>query len=672
MTSIAQSRRRISGTGVAVRDGLASSNGRVGLIALVAALITLGFAVWLKVDLRRQVQIRMPLSNAANRLDAAIQTSLAALQDWALRRDEGAKTLRAEVWQTRIIPAVEALEAVARDVRAESSRTEIAALAADLRVLQVHQRWLQDTLHAPGNEPARFVYQQEMLNIVEPIRSSLDVILRVRPAGFSREQLLELSGYRIRIAGIEMASLAYLADGSAVNRDRLQRQLTDAARWHQQIDLDAPKADPDLLELAQLAVSEFRPLVAAAHHMMALRSRPNWRKTAAYLHQVMPLVDRIRAASSSLADSQTKAALRASRTVNLGTSVVVILSIIVGILAASGLYYSFRLEHQMQQIASKAKMLGQYAIEAPLGRGGMGEVYRARHALLRRPTAIKLLRASNAIDPQAQARFRQEVQLTSQLTHPNTVQVFDYGRTPEGVFYYAMELLEGVTLEELVRQTGPVPPARIVFMLSQVCGSLSEAHERRLLHRDLKPSNIMLTNRAGQHDLVKVLDFGLAAPIGSARAAKTLVGTPSYVAPEVIDDPSTASPCADIYALGAVAYFLLTGTEMFVADDVDAILSAHREVVPERPSVRLGRVVPERLEALVLTCLEKDPRQRPASAEHVGRLLRQCVDTPWTVDDAKAWWSDFGDALDAETQASPADAPQLDGLEIERSLSTRS
>ena len=187
---------------------------------------------------------------------------------------------------------------------------------------------------------------------------------------------------------------------------------------------------------------------------------------------------------------------------------VIALASLMGILSAGSLFVSLRLRRQVQDVMARAKRLGQYEIEKKVGQGGMGEVYLAHHAMLRRPTAIKLLRAENSQDVRAQTRFQREVQLTSQLTHPNTIEIFDYGRTPTGIFYYAMEYVDGFTLDALVSLAGPVDPHRVVHILIQTCGSLQEAHERGILHRDVKPSNIMLTRRGGICDTVKILDFG--------------------------------------------------------------------------------------------------------------------------------------------------------------------
>jgi hypothetical protein len=288
-----------------------------------------------------------------------------------------------------------------------------------------------------------------------------------------------------------------------------------------------------------------------------------------------------------------------------------------------------------------ARRLGQYTLLERLGEGGMGVVYRAQHALLRRPTAVKLLRQSGHGD--SIQRFEREVQLMAELTHPNTVAVYDYGRTGDGVFYYAMEYLEGIDLEGLVAVGGPQPPARVVHLLHQVCGSLEEAHQRGLIHRDIKPANLFLCSGRSEPDTVKVLDFGLVKESTKAEpqltADNTMLGTPLYMSPEAFVSPETIDARSDLYSLGAVAYLLLTGTPVFSASTAIEVCAKHMHAEPDSPSVRLGRELSPDLEALVLSCLSKTPEQRPRSALALRAALSACrLEDTWGANEAAAWW----------------------------------
>jgi serine/threonine-protein kinase len=304
----------------------------------------------------------------------------------------------------------------------------------------------------------------------------------------------------------------------------------------------------------------------------------------------------------------------------------------------------------LQQRVREAMQLGNYTLEQKLGEGGMGIVYRARHAMLRRGTAVKLLPPEKAGE-QAVARFEREVQLTARLTHPNTVTVFDYGRTPEGVFYYAMELLEGASLEEIVSLDGAQPPARVVHVLEQVAGALSEAHGIGLIHRDIKPANIFLCEQGGEPDVPKVLDFGLVKEVRGAgdvglTQADAITGTPLYMSPESIRDPSTMDGRSDLYALGAVGYFLLTGGHVFEAQTLVEVCGHHLHSAPVPPSQRPGLTVPPDLEAVLLDCLAKEPSRRPESAATLRQRLRSCQDFGgWSEGAAREWWTERSASL---------------------------
>lgn len=315
-----------------------------------------------------------------------------------------------------------------------------------------------------------------------------------------------------------------------------------------------------------------------------------------------------------------------------------------------------RLKREAQRAEIEAQQLGQYTLERKLGAGAMGVVYKGHHSMLRRPTAIKMLDLDKVNDASIQ-RFEREVQITCQLNHPNTVAIYDYGRTPQGVFYYAMEYLDGINLQALVEKYGPQSEARVVHILTQICGSLYEAHSLGLVHRDIKPANIMLNRRGGESDVVKVLDFGLVKAIDDQKqagmtAANSLTGTPLYMAPEAIQAPNSVDARSDLYAVGAAGYFLLTGRPVFEAGSIVELCQQHIDAVPVPPSQRLGKPVSSELEHALLACLEKSRAKRPATARDLAILLARCPAAgKWTQEEADAWW---GRHERSQTQTSPA------------------
>jgi serine/threonine protein kinase len=314
----------------------------------------------------------------------------------------------------------------------------------------------------------------------------------------------------------------------------------------------------------------------------------------------------------------------------------------------------------------EGQRVGQYRLEARLGEGGMGTVYRASHALLRRPTAIKLLREDRRREKDL-ARFEREVQLTSQLTHPNTIAIYDYGLTPEGAFYYAMEHVEGVTLQALIGAVGPLPPSRVIHILQQILGSLAEAHDVGLIHRDIKPANIMLCERGGVADVVKVLDFGLVKRLSPPDSEKDLsgtdnfAGTPLYMAPESVTNPKHLDARSDLYSVAAVGYFLLTATPVFQGKTAVDTITQHLKATPVSPSERLGRPVAADLERVLLGALAKLPEDRPDNARDFAQMLDTCADAHvWRAQDSRMWWRTHGAAVtdlalaDAATETSAA------------------
>jgi eukaryotic-like serine/threonine-protein kinase len=314
-----------------------------------------------------------------------------------------------------------------------------------------------------------------------------------------------------------------------------------------------------------------------------------------------------------------------------------------------------RVIYGLHREIARAKRLGAYVLGVKIGEGGMGEVFLAEHALLKRPAAVKLLLPDRA-GPENIARFEREVRLTAQLTHPNTVAVYDYGRSPDGTFYYAMEFLDGMSLDALVDRFGPQPPGRVIQILLQAVGALTEAHALGLIHRDIKPANILFCQRGGLPDVAKLVDFGLVKNIsGEADLAlthgNTLTGTPLYISPEAIVDPGNVTHCADIYGLGGVAYYLLTAHPPFAGRNLMDICAQHLHSVPLPPSDRSGLPIPSSLDALVLRCLAKSPAERPDVARLHEELL-QCAaaSPPWTAAEARAWWKSWTEEAKASSR----------------------
>ena len=318
---------------------------------------------------------------------------------------------------------------------------------------------------------------------------------------------------------------------------------------------------------------------------------------------------------------------------------------LLGISSAAILVFTLivaRLRREAQKAAIEAKQLGQYVLDKKLGAGGMGVVYKGHHAMMRRPTAIKMLNV-DLVNNESIQRFEREVQITCQLNHPNTIAVYDYGRTPEGVFYYAMEFLDGIDLQVLVEKYGPQSESRVIHILTQICGSLFEAHSQGLVHRDIKPANIMLNRRGTEPDLIKVLDFGLVKALDekkqSGLTSGGLTGTPLYMSPEAIQSPNSVDTRSDIYAVGAVGYFLLTGQPVFSSSSLVELCRQHVSQNPDPPSRRLGRSVSAALENALLACLEKNRAKRPQTARDLALMLSKAPTAKtWSLDEADAWW----------------------------------
>jgi hypothetical protein len=322
--------------------------------------------------------------------------------------------------------------------------------------------------------------------------------------------------------------------------------------------------------------------------------------------------------------------------------------------AALAIYGSFLLNGLRTQL-HEARKFGRYQLVTKLGEGGMGEVYLAEHQLLKRPCALKLIKPGAGSDAIALARFEREVQSAARLAHPNTIEIYDYGHTDDGTFYYVMEYLQGLSLAELVHQAGPLPPGRVIYLFRQVCAGLAEAHRLGLVHRDMKPANVFVAVRGGETDVAKVLDFGLVKLMREPRAAAlssemTVSGTPQYMAPEQAMADRSLDARADIYALGAMMYYALAARPPFSGENAFAVMMAHSRD-PVIPPSKFRPDIPEDLERVVLLCLAKKAADRFQDVKSLGKALAACVSAAdWDSEKADRWWA-------GKIQSDAADSP---------------
>lgn len=319
--------------------------------------------------------------------------------------------------------------------------------------------------------------------------------------------------------------------------------------------------------------------------------------------------------------------------------------LLTALVAAVAAVFGTHLINALRREAFEAKQIGQYRLLSPLGKGGMGEVYLAEHRMLKRPCAVKLIRPEQAGNPRVLARFEREVQMTARLSHWNTVEIYDYGRTDDGTFFYVMEFLPGLSLEDLLERYGPLPPERVVHLLRQTCQALREAHSIGLIHRDIKPGNIFVAQRGGVYDVAKLLDFGLVKPVTEIPSDRLTMdgavsGTPLFMSPEQSRGLTNLDARSDIYSLGAVAYMLITGHPPFERGNPLEIMIAHARDEATPPS-SLQPDMPLDLENVILQCLAKKPEDRYQNADSLEAALSACdAADRWTQSRAAEWWQE--------------------------------
>jgi serine/threonine-protein kinase len=373
---------------------------------------------------------------------------------------------------------------------------------------------------------------------------------------------------------------------------------------------------------------------------------PNTWQRAAIVIGLLSIAPLVGLVVTAIVDGDTGAVLAADTRVFIETTLAVVLAAVAAITGV-------RTINALRDEVLRARQLGQYKLKRLLGAGGMGEVYLAEHLLMKRPCAIKVIRPEKAGDPKVLARFEREVQATAKLSHWNTVDIFDYGRAADGTFYYVMEYLPGMSLLDLVRHSGTLPPARALHLIRQTCNALAEAHDLGLVHRDIKPANIFAAIRGGRHDVAKLLDFGLAKPLTTVDGSQitqegAITGSPLFMSPEQAIGDRDPDARSDIYALGGVLYFLLTGRAPFDDENPLKVLIAHAHEPPPPPS-QFHPGVPDDVEMIVMRCLQKNPLDRYQSAAEMAAAIEECDDYGrWTRDDARNWWLEKIAASSAE------------------------
>ncbi|MEM9190424.1 MAG: serine/threonine-protein kinase [Myxococcota bacterium] len=645
------------------------------VVGLVLSIAILALTVWFSSQLKKQAELLSPASQMAALVDADISRSIAALRGYLAYGDPRFIEERRRIW-VDIERSYEDFEAIARPQLPPVQQDNLTLFRARLNQLK-HVQWaIEDVAHTPGNEPARRNYEAQ----IHPIRTSILQTFRqsigaVR-AEFANDAELSfrLVVFHAQFMTMDTTLADYVQDPTALHLQDFEQQALELDRSMDALEATLAGGEdraPAVNALATYAIAETRAYLAQARTLTwEQQHRSNTVAQELFRYRAQPLADFVSERMRLISTLQAETSARSSKLFQVIGLVVVFGALLIGAMSLSTLYVSFRIRSRVSRVIDRAKRLGQYKIERKLGAGGMGEVYLARHALLRRPAAIKLLRSDRTASRRAKRRFRAEVQLTSRLTHPNTVEIFDYGVTPDNVLYYAMEYLDGPTLQQVVDLTGPMPSGRVIHILRQVAGSLQEAHDLGLLHRDIKPSNIMLCRLGGIADSAKVLDFGLVLDLHHEEDHDSdvgqLEGTPLYLAPETILESNGSEERSDLYALGAVGYFLLCGHPPFEGGDIVELLCQHLSDAPVPPSEQTAQAIDPDLEQLILDCLEKDPEDRPRTALAFQEALDACeARGTWGRAEWETWWAEFGEVvLRASSEGDSLDTSLQDGLAV--------
>jgi hypothetical protein len=675
---------------------------------LVAAVVLAFLGVWLRVKMEGATKQQI-----ADTLQTILNANTEALRSWSVTMKSEAEDLAEDgrvrelvaglIQQTKSSSQVQAtlltspqLSALRKHLKPLLERrgfSGFVVLDTNFMVLAAMRDQLIGMQRPPGNAEALASCLAGKVLVTQPfpsvqmlqdqrgnLRAGVPTMFAAAPIRTTDGQIIAILGLRIapdtdftRIlatarAGQTGETYAFGRDGKQLSESRFDNDLkrlglipdTDDARSTLTLDLRDP-----LVDLSQGRQSPKRRTELPFTHAVseALRGRAGADADGYRDYRGVPVVGAwmwLDDFNMGLVTEMDRAeAFRPLHILRIGFWSIFGLLIIGAVLVFVLMRLANRLQTAAQKAALKAKQLGQYALDDKIGEGAFGAVYRAHHALMRRPVAVKLLQTEKMTQTSA-ARFEREVQMTGQLTHPNTITLYDYGRTPEGIFYYAMEYLDGLTLDRLVKQYGAQPEGRVISILRQISGSLAEAHAIGLVHRDIKPANVFLTQRGGVSDFVKVLDFGLAkARVDEGQieltAATVTLGTPLYMSPEAVDRPNEVDARSDLYSLGALGYFLVTGEALFDCLTLGEVLMHQVNDLPVRPSERLGKPVSPDLEELLMRCLAKKPASRPASARELDDVLARCRNAAdWTREQADEWWRKFTAAQSEKTMVTAA------------------